>query len=221
LNETAPNPPYLVAYQLTTTDANNNIAGAAPLKVVPTDDASHPYLGVFHNRINSTQFATYLGYSSDLRAWHTIGRIHSPASQPDLRILPDDSVVYAEEYNPSGRPCVRVQYYGNGAVSGLEALIANPLVAPREVITLPGTALAKADGTPEFGRIIYSGAIVKYSRSDLRCSKSSKRRLTRPRAATTVRGGFFWSTRRRTPFKSSARYLPEGLNRSATRRSRF
>src|SRR5438105_14352751 len=60
LNETAPNKPYLVAYQLTTTDANNNLAGAAPLKVVPTDDASHPSLGVFHNQINSTQFATYL-----------------------------------------------------------------------------------------------------------------------------------------------------------------
>ena len=160
LNETAPNPPYLVAYQLTTTDANNNVAGAAPLKVVPTDDASHPYLGVFHNQINSTQFATYLGYSSELRLWHTIGRIHSPASQPDLRILPDDSVVYAEEYNPSGRPYLRVQYYGNGAVSGLEALIANPAVAPSDVITLPGTALAKADGTPEFGRISYSGAIA-------------------------------------------------------------
>jgi hypothetical protein len=160
LNETAPNPPYLVAYQLTTTDANGTLAGAAPLKVVPTDDASHPYLGVFHNQINSTQFATYLGYSTDLRVWHTIGQIHSPASQPDLRILPDDSVVYAEEYNPSGHPYVRVQYYGNGAVSGLEALIANPAVAPTQAITLPGTALAKADGTPEFGRISYSGAIA-------------------------------------------------------------
>jgi hypothetical protein len=160
LNETAPNKPYLVAYQLTTTDANNNIAGAAPLKVVPTDDASHPYLGVFHNQINSTQFATYLGYSTDLRVWHTIGQIHGPASQPDLRILPDDSVVYAEEYNPSGRPYVRVQYYGNGAVSGLKALIDNPAVAPTQAITLPGTAVAKADGTPEFGRITYSGAIA-------------------------------------------------------------
>jgi hypothetical protein len=160
LNETAPNKPYLVAYQLTTTDANNNIAGAAPLKVVPTHDASHPYLGVFHDQINSTQFATYLGYSTDLRVWHTIGQIHSPASQPDLRILPDDSVVYAEEYNPSGRPRVRVQYYGNGTTSGLEALIANPAVAPTQAITLPGTAAAKADGTPEFGRISYSGEIT-------------------------------------------------------------
>ena len=160
LNETAPNPPYFIAYQLTTTDANNNLAGAAPLKVVPANDAQHSYLGVFHNQINSTQFATYLGYSSDLRVWHTIGQIHSPASQPDLRILPDDSVVYAEEYNPTGRPYVRVQYYGNSAVTGLQALIANPEVAPTQAITLPGTAFAKADGTPEFGRINYSGAVV-------------------------------------------------------------
>ena len=160
LNETAPNKPYLVAYQLTATDANNNVAGAAPLKVVPTDDSLHPYLGVFHNQINSTKFATYLGYSTDLRVWHTIGQIHSPASQPDLRILPDDSVVYAEEYNPSGHPYVRVQYYGNGAASGLKTLIANPTVAPTQAITVPGTALAKADGTPEFGRISYSDAIA-------------------------------------------------------------
>jgi hypothetical protein len=40
LNETAPNPPYLVAYQLTTTDANNTKAGLAPLKVVPTNDVA-------------------------------------------------------------------------------------------------------------------------------------------------------------------------------------
>src|SRR5437899_4933706 len=73
LNETAPNPPYLVAYQLTTTGANNTKAGLAPLKVVPTDDTEHPYLGVFHNQINTTQFATYLGYSSNLSTWHTIG----------------------------------------------------------------------------------------------------------------------------------------------------
>jgi hypothetical protein len=49
---------------------------------------------------------------------------------------------------------------GNAATSGLEALIANPAVAPTEAITLPGTALAKADGTPEFGRITYTGAIA-------------------------------------------------------------
>jgi hypothetical protein len=159
LNEDVSNP-YLVAYQLTTTDASGNLASAAPLKVVPTDDPMHPYLGVFHNQINTAQFATYLGYSTDLRVWHTLREIHQPASQPDLRILPDDSVLYAEEYNPSGRPYVRVQYYGNSSSSGLQALIANPALAPTNAITLPGTFLAKADGTPEFGRIGYSGAIA-------------------------------------------------------------
>ena len=160
LNETAPNPPYLVAYQLTATDATNTKASAAPLKIVPTDDAAHPYLGVFHNQINTTQFATYLGYSNNLSAWHTIGQIHSPASQPDMRILADDSVLYAEEYNPSGRPYVRIQYYGNAGSTGLQALITNPAVAPTAAMTMPGTPQAKADGTPEFGRISYSGAIA-------------------------------------------------------------
>jgi len=160
LNETAPNQPYLAAYQLTTTDAHGTAAGAAPLKIVPTDDSSHPYLGVFHNPINSTQFATHLGYSRDLKAWHTLGQIHQPASQPDIRILADDSVLYAEEYNPSGRPYIRVQYYGNGGLSGLQALIANPAAAPTNAITLPGTPMAKADGTPEFGRIGYSGSLT-------------------------------------------------------------
>src|SRR5215472_1297370 len=104
LNETAPNKPYLAAYQLTTTDAHGAIASAAPLKVAPTDDPAHPYLGVFHNPINTTQFATYLGYSNDLKTCHILGEIHQPASQPDIRILADDSVLYAEEYNPSDRP---------------------------------------------------------------------------------------------------------------------
>jgi hypothetical protein len=159
-NETAPNPPYLVAYQLTTTDAHGTIAGAAPLKVVPTDDSEHPYLGVFHNQINTTQFATYLGYSTDLRVWHTLGEIHQAASQPDIRILPDDSVLYAEEYKPSSRAYVRVHYYGNAGLSGLQALIANPALSPTNAITLPGTFSAKADGTPEFGRLTYTGAIA-------------------------------------------------------------
>ena len=167
LNETAPpasnSDLSFALYQLTTFDeATQTVAGAAPLKVVQTDDTTHPYLAVFHNPINSTQFATYLGYSADLKSWYTLGQIHSPASQPDIRILPDDSVVYAEEYNPSGRPYVRVQYYnGNPAagLSGLQALIKNPTTTPTDAMTLAGTPFAKADGTPEFGRISYSGSI--------------------------------------------------------------
>ena len=160
LNETAPNPPYFVAYQLTATDAQGTIAGAAPLKVVPTDDPAHRYLRVFHNPVNRTQFATYLGYSNDLKGWHALGEIHRPASQPDMRILADDSVLYADEHNPSGRPAIRIQYYGNTGLTGLQALIANPAIAPTSTITLPGTSQAKADGTPEFARISYSGSLT-------------------------------------------------------------
>jgi hypothetical protein len=179
LNETEPNPPYFVAYQLTTTDGSGAIASAAPLKVVPTDHQAYPYLAVFHNQINSTQFATYLGYSGDLRVWSTLGQIHSPASQPDMRILPDDSVLYAEEYNPSGRPYVRVHYYGNnGTLTGLHALIANPGLPPTNAITLPGTLLATADGTPEFGRITYTGAILS---SKIEIPHHYYDRLTSPR----------------------------------------
>ncbi len=53
-----------------------------------------------------------------------------------------------------------VQYYGNSGLTGVQALIANPAVAPTSAITMPGTPLAKADGTPEFGRIDYDGAIA-------------------------------------------------------------
>lgn len=151
--------PYLVAYKLTTRDASGAIAGLAPLKVVPTDDPEHPYLGIFQNQINATQFATYLGYSTNFGTWRTLGQIHSPASQPDIRILADDSVLYAEEYDPSGRPDLRIQYYGNAHLTGLQALIANPAVVPTTAMTLARTPMAKADGTPEFGRISYSGAI--------------------------------------------------------------
>jgi hypothetical protein len=57
-------------------------------------------------------------------------------------------VLYAEEYNPSGRPYVRVQYYGNAGLSGLQALIANPAVAPSNAITLAGTQLGQGRRNP-------------------------------------------------------------------------
>ena len=161
LNETGPNAPYLVAYALSATEANGTVVSAAPLKVLQTDDADCPYLGVYHNAISSTKFATYLGCSSDLRTWTEHGAVHSDASQPDIRILPDDSVLYADEFNATRRPYVYVAYYGNTAnQTGLQALVANPSVAPTNAITLPGTFLATADGTPEFGRIDYSGSIL-------------------------------------------------------------
>ncbi|MBV8591697.1 MAG: hypothetical protein JO212_16855 [Acetobacteraceae bacterium] len=162
LNETGTNAPYLVAYALSATEANGTVVSAAPLKVVQTDDPNCPYLGVYHNAIpNSTKFTTYLGCSSDLRTWTERGAVHSDASQPDIRILSDDSVLYADEADSTGRPYVYVAYYGNTAKqTGLQALVANPAVAPTNSITLPGTFLATANGTPEFGRINYSGSIL-------------------------------------------------------------
>jgi hypothetical protein len=161
LNETRPNAPYLVAYALSTTEANGTVVSAAPLKVVQTDDANCPYAGVYHNAINNKQFTTYLSCSPDLRSWSERGAIHSVASQPDIRILPDDSVLYADEADSTGRPYVYVAYYGNTTnQTGLQALVSNPSVAPTNSITLPGTFLATADGTPEIGRINYSGSIL-------------------------------------------------------------
>jgi len=161
LNETGPNPPYLVKYALTATEANDNPVSAAPLKLVQTDDPDCRYLGVYHNAISSRQFATYLGCSPDLGTWKERGTVHREASQPDIRVLPDDSVLYADEVNSTRRPCVYVAYYGNtGNRTGLRVLVANPATPPTNSITLPGTWLAKADGTPEFGQIDYGGSIA-------------------------------------------------------------
>jgi hypothetical protein len=174
LNQAAPNTPYLDTYQqVTVTDSTQAIASLAPLKVVQTDDPAHRYLGVFHNQATISKFATWAAFSSDLIQWHTLGEIDDIAnleygSQPDIRILSDDSVLFAEEYNPgkpdgsipANKPHIRVRYYGNGAQTGLQAFIANPHVTPTTQIGLPNiNAFSQADGTPEFGRIEYSGSI--------------------------------------------------------------
>jgi len=160
--------PYLDAYQqVTVTDTTGAIASLAPLKVVQTQDSAHPYLGVFHNQVTTSKFATWAAYSADLANWHTLGTIDDIAnleygSQPDIRILPDDSILFAEEYNPAkadgsipaNKPHIRVRYYGNGAQTGLQEFIANPGVTPTTEKGLPNiNAFSQADGTPEFGRI--------------------------------------------------------------------
>ena len=106
LDQEVPNH-YLDAYQqVTVTDTSGAIASLAPLKVVQTHDSAHPYLGVFHNQATTSKFATWAAYSADLIKWHTLGTIDDIAnleygSQPDIRILPDDSILFAEEYNPA------------------------------------------------------------------------------------------------------------------------
>ena len=168
LNQTAPNPPYLDAYgQTTTNDATRSTAGLAPVKVVQTADSAHPYLGVFHSLVTN-KFSTYLAYSLDLDTWHTLGAIDDIVnqdfgSQPDIRILPDDSVLFAEEYNgvKVKQPQIRVRYYGNvGTLTGLQAFILDPTLPPTYEKILPSMPSSHADGTPEFGRIQYNGSIL-------------------------------------------------------------
>jgi hypothetical protein len=163
----APNTPYLDTYQQTTiNDTTNAIASLAPLKVVQTDDPIHPYLGVFHNQVTTTEFATFAAYSLDLNTWHTIGTIDNVAageygSQPDVRILPDESVLFAEEYNPASKPQIRVRYYGKtGARTGLQLFIADPGTVPSYEKILPNIAFSKAEGGPDFGRIDYGGSVL-------------------------------------------------------------
>ncbi|HEX5454012.1 MAG TPA: hypothetical protein VFX06_09480 [Stellaceae bacterium] len=168
LDQRATTTPYLDAYgQSVTEQASGRTAGLAPLKVVQTDDPKHPYLGVFHAQVRPDRFAAYAAYSRDLAHWHLLGAIDNFAagqfaSQPDIRILSDDSVLYAEEYHPKGkRPQVRVRHYGAaGGRSGLQRFLANPEIEPTEQKVLPPIdGDSKADGTPEFARIDYRGAI--------------------------------------------------------------
>jgi hypothetical protein len=167
LNETATSTPYLDAYKQTTTDTTGAILSLAPLKVVQTPDPAHPYLGVFHHPVAPEKYATYAAYSTDLINWYTLGMIDNTAageygSQPDIRILSDDSVLFAEEYNPAGRPQIRVRYYGlTTGQTGVAAFIANPGMNPTDQIVLPNfNAFSQADGTPEFARIAYDGSIL-------------------------------------------------------------
>jgi hypothetical protein len=170
LNQRATTTPYLDAYNQTVTEeASGRSAGLAPVKVVQTDDRNHPYLGVFHAQVMPDRFAAYAAYSRDLVRWQVLGAIDNIAaggfgSQPDIRILPDDSVLYAEEYHPKGEaPQIRVRYYGTAdGRSGLQIFLANPAAAPTYQKVLPPiSGDSKADGTPEFARIDYAGAIAK------------------------------------------------------------
>jgi hypothetical protein len=165
-NQIATSNPYLDAYHQTTTDAAGVTLGLTPAKVVQSDDEVHPYLAVFHHPATPVKFATYAAYSTDLVNWHTLGAIDDVAageygSQPDIRILSDDSILFGEEYNPASRPQVRVRYYGiTGGQTGLAAFIANPGMTPTYQVVLPNfNAFSAADGTPEFARIDYTGSI--------------------------------------------------------------
>lgn len=73
---------------------------------------------------------------------------------PDIRVLPDGSVLFAHERNPSGkRPFIDVMYFPD-LVSFADA------AEPRHVFSVPHVPGATAEGTPSFGRISYNGDIA-------------------------------------------------------------
>jgi peptidoglycan hydrolase-like protein with peptidoglycan-binding domain len=148
LNESGATAPYF-------SRSNFWIAGVSAdgIKIVQTKNAQYPYIGVYH-RLAGNLFNTHLAYSKDLKSWTYLSQINSAASMPDIAILPDNSVLYASERNPAGnRPYITVQYF-----STLDGFLANPS-APARSFDVPWTAGASADGTPQFGRVTYSGDI--------------------------------------------------------------
>jgi hypothetical protein len=128
-------------------------ASADAIKIIPTRDARWPYLGVYHHSDQHGSFATELAASADLKAWHPIRTIGTAASMPDLRLLYDNSLLIAQERNPSGkRPFIELQYYDQ--LRGFAK--SDP---PSQTMALPLTPGASADGTPNFGRIHYNGDV--------------------------------------------------------------
>lgn len=128
---------------------------ADTFKIVQSGVEGYRYLGVYHSFAGGVFFDSYLAYSNDLINWKNIGRISQASGMPDVRILPDRSVLLAHERNPSGnRPYIEVWYYNT-----FNDFISKP-GSPSRVFALPQTAQATADGTPEFGHIVYSGNIL-------------------------------------------------------------
>src|SRR3989344_3098636 len=124
------------------------------LKIVETPIGStYPYLGVFHQLVGSA-FDTYAAYSTDLKTWHLLGTIRGGTSgQPDIRILPDKSVLVAYEMPSFFTSHITVKYY-----SSVDSFITNPSGATA-TIDLPMVPGNQNNVTPVFGTIIYNGNI--------------------------------------------------------------
>ncbi|HEY4517144.1 MAG TPA: IPT/TIG domain-containing protein, partial [Candidatus Paceibacterota bacterium] len=149
LEEQGPNTPYVELY-----GASADGIGMDGLKIVETPIGStYPYLGVFHQLVGSA-FDTYAAYSTDLKTWHLLGTIRGGTSgQPDIRILPDKSVLVAYEMPSFFTSHITVKYY-----SSVDSFITNPSGATA-TIDLPMVPGNQNNGTPVFGTIIYNGNI--------------------------------------------------------------
>ncbi len=151
LNHSASTETYFSAYGLRIATPSGVTASADVLKIIPSRDQRWPYIGVYHRNDRFGQFKTELAASADLKTWHAVKTISEASSMPDIRVLRDGSLLYAEERNPSGhRPFIELRYYDN-----LTTFVSS--AAPTRRITLPFTPGASADGTPTFGRIRYDG----------------------------------------------------------------
>ena len=149
LSENGPNTPYHTASQVLSSGVSADV-----LKIIQTTNTEYPYIGLFHNYIGNGLFEVNLAHSPDLKTWTTLSQIETAAGMPDTVIMPDNSVIYAHERNPSGnRPYIEVRYYQT-----LSGFLSNPK-SPTKSINLPFTADASADGTPQFARIGYNGNI--------------------------------------------------------------
>lgn len=153
LNRTASSEIYFIAYGLCIPTPTGATASADVLKIIPSPDPTWPYLGVYHRNDQSGAFRTELAGSADLKTWHAVKTISDASSMPDIRVLPDGSVLYAQERNPSGRrPFIELRYYDH-----LSTFMSSR--PPTQRLSLSFTRGATADGTPAFGRVQYNGNI--------------------------------------------------------------
>jgi hypothetical protein len=151
LNRESKTSSIVSTYGLTMQLRSNRRVSADVIKIIETRSFPWPYVGVFHRFDRHDYFKTEMIVSHDLRNWQHVRTISDKASMPDIRLLVDGTVLYAEERNPSGtRPFIEVSHFRD-----LQTFSASG--APSSSVTLPKTSGASADGTPSFRRIRYGG----------------------------------------------------------------
>lgn len=127
---------------------------AGVLRIAETKDPRYPYIGLFHTNLGNNIFEIRLSSSKDLKTWTTLKAVSKEAGMPDMIVLPDNSLLYAEETSIVGRvPFIKVRHFKT-----VEKFIEDPKNPDAEMV-LPNMPNSWADGTPRFGRITYSGDI--------------------------------------------------------------
>lgn len=142
------------SYYASTSALTSNGVLTGVLRIVETKDLRYPYIGVYHTNLGNGSFQVELTSSKDLKTWTTISIISSDAGMPELVMLPDQSILYAEETTIAGEaPYIRVKYF-----KSLDALISSPS-RPFAQTRLAPITNSWANGTARFGKITYNGDI--------------------------------------------------------------